>query len=205
MRPEFWIQAWENGRRGFHKPAPHPDLTAHAPSFEKGTVLVPLCGATLDLGWLAERGYHAIGVELSPLAVNELSERHGLKAAGQRGAFQVVEGQGITVLQGDFFALTPADVGPVSFIWDRAALVALHPEQRADYVQLQRELKGPGGLLLNVLDYDRTKLDGPPWAVSREDVAELWGELELLDATTSPAEGRFAAVLDTMTRLLYRG
>lgn len=204
MKPEFWLQAWRDGRRGFHKDAAHPDLIEHASRFAKGTVLVPLCGATHDLGWLVENGYQAVGVELSPIAIAELSERYQLQRTADRGPFQVVEGGGITVLQGDFFALEPSHVGPLGFIWDRAALVALHPTQREHYVALQKRLLGnAGGLLLNVLDYDRSKLDGPPWAVSREDVAALWGPLTLLDATVSPAEGRFAEVLDTMERLLY--
>ena len=204
MKPAFWLEAWENGRRGFHMEQPNPDLVEYASRFPKGSVLVPLCGASLDLGWLAERGYHAIGVELSPIAVAELVERHGLQPGRDRGGLEVVEGQGITVLMGDFFTLQPEHVGPLSFIWDRAALVALHPSQRQDYVSLQRELMGPEtGLLLNVLNYDKSKLDGPPWAVTREDVAALWGDLELLDATSAPAQGRFAEYVDTMERLLY--
>lgn len=206
MRPEFWLQAWESGKRGFHMDEPHCDLCEHGPSvFETGSVLVPLCGATHDLGWLADNGFQAVGVELSPIAVGELVERYGLQAQGTRGRFEVFGNERITVLQGDFFQLEADHVGPVTGIWDRAALVAMHPDQRRDYVAVQQGLLGPGALLLNVMDYDRTRMDGPPWATGDAVVRELWPGIELVDERSMQGQGRFEVVGTVHTRLYHRG
>ena len=200
MQPEFWLEAWKAGRRGFHRDSVHPDLQKHAHVLPaKGTVLVPLCGATHDLKWLADHGWTAIGVELSPLAVQELAARDGLTQVDDLGPYARWTAPGITVLVGDFFALTPEHIGQVDAIWDRAALVALSPDMRADYLQVERRLLRPGGaLLLNVLSYDQTVRDGPPWSVPPDLVAALWPEAELVHQTADGPLAGFA------TGWLYR-
>ncbi|MEZ4319296.1 MAG: thiopurine S-methyltransferase [Myxococcota bacterium] len=193
MEPAFWLKSWEEGKRGFHRSSVNPHLVAHADRlFEKGgTVLVPLCGATLDLGWLRDQGYWAVGVELSRIAAEEVAEREGLSDTGVDGPFHRYDGDGITVLVGDFFALTPERIGPITGIWDRAALIALHPTQRDRYVALQRVLMASRAkLLLNTLSYDATLGDGPPWSVDEVEVSRLWPEAELLSTEPVELQGR---------------
>ena len=48
--------------------------------------------------------------------------------------------ENIELLVGDFFALTAADLAGVAGVYDRAALVALPPKMREDYVRLLAEL-----------------------------------------------------------------
>ena len=36
------------------------------------SVLVPMCGKTVDLHWLCARGHAVTGVELSPIAVHQI-------------------------------------------------------------------------------------------------------------------------------------
>ena len=65
---EPWVERWQEGRTGWHEPAGNAGLRKHW----RGTgrrVLVPLCGKTSDLRWLADQGNEVIGVELSDLAV----------------------------------------------------------------------------------------------------------------------------------------
>jgi thiopurine S-methyltransferase len=179
MQPEFWLDAWKTGRRGFHRDDVHPDLVQHA--HERlpagGTVLVPLCGASHDLKWLAENGWTAIGVELSPIAAEELAERDGLTRADDLGPYARWVADGVTLLVGNFFDLTTEHIGQVDAIWDRAALVALRPDMRAEYLALERALLRPGGaLLLNVLSYDQSLRDGPPWSIDPDFVASAWPE-----------------------------
>ena len=169
-----------------------------------GTVLVPLCGASLDLPWLVEQGWTVVGVELSPIAVAEIAEREGLEPLPAVGPFKAVGNGAITVLCGDFFQLQPKHVGPLAGIWDRAALVAMHPDQRKDYLAVHKRVLGEGVLLLNVLDYDATKADGPPWAVGEQAIADLWPGLELLDSKAEQPGGRIGKLIDAMTRRLYR-
>jgi thiopurine S-methyltransferase len=194
MEPDFWLAAWQAEQIGFHRDEPHEDLIRHAASvFRPGTVLVPLCGATHDLAWLAQHGWTAVGVELSPIACERLAQRDGLVAMAPLGPFARWQGPGITLLCGDIFALEPALVGSLTGVWDRGALVALHPDQRAPYVARMRALLGSGRLLLNALSYDQRVADGPPWSIDAAVVADLWPDAQVLEARQEPAPPRLAA------------
>lgn len=205
MKPQFWLEAWREGRRGFHLPDANADLVAHGHVFPtKGRILVPLCGATHDLRWLADQGHEVVGVEFSPIAVRELAEREGLVQEGTLGPFIVHRGEGITLLEGDFFDLESSYVGQLTGVWDRAALVAMHPTQRSAYVKIQRSLLGDGVLLLSTLSYDQSKMDGPPWSVPETLVMELWPELtKILDAATPVRPKWKDAGLQALTTLLF--
>jgi thiopurine S-methyltransferase len=177
MEASFWLERWELGQIGFHQDRVHPDLQEHvdwlAPSGER--VLVPLAGKTWDLPWLARRGTPAVGVELAEKAVRALMDEHAIPhEVHERGAHQVFVADDLQVWCGDFFAV-PAEAGPFAAVWDRAALVALSPEQRGAYVDHVRRLAPGGRLLLNVLEYDQALMSGPPFSVSPDVVRSLYG------------------------------
>ncbi len=178
MDPKFWLEAWDAGRTGFHKDEVHPSLRRFAPRFLDGThrVLVPLCGKTLDLAWLVDQGHEVVGVELADKAVRALHAREGsTPTIAPLGPFQAFSTPGRTVLQGDVFALSPALVGTFDRVWDRAALIALDPAQRARYVATLRTVLRPGAVVLLVtMDYDQAKKPGPPQAVPEDEVRRLW-------------------------------
>ena len=78
---------------------------------------------------------------------------------------------------GNLFDISPATIGPITRVWDRAAFIALHPSQRASYVARLRACLAPKGkLLMNVLNYDPAVMDGPPWAVDGSIVAQHYPE-----------------------------
>ena len=201
MKPSFWKQAWKENKTGFHRDAPHPDLRSRAVEFPAGgTVLIPLCGVTHDLRWLAEQGFQAIGVEVVPQAVQRLVEREGLVALGED---QWGDGR-ITVLQADFFDVVLDR--PVDVVWDRAALVALHPSQREAYVAKQRALLGSGRLLLNTLSYAQERRDGPPWSVDRATVEALWPELSVVrEEDVTPSEAWRDVGIESVRHHLFEG
>lgn len=47
-------------------------------------VFVPLCGKSLDMIWLAQQGHEVIGVELSPVAVEDFFRENGLNPVQRR-------------------------------------------------------------------------------------------------------------------------
>src|SRR5512138_1105185 len=74
MKRDFWLERWERGETGFHQDEINPYLLQHWPELHVapgGEVFVPLCGKSLDMVWLRERGYFVLGVELSPIAVQD--------------------------------------------------------------------------------------------------------------------------------------
>lgn len=178
MEPSFWHQRWENNKIGFHLGQVNPYLVQYWPELELHTgsrVFIPLCGKSLDMLWLAEQGHEVIGVEISPIAVRAFFEENRLHPeVTSEGAFEIWSVDQITILLGDYFELKPAQLGEVGAVYDRASLVALPEEMREDYVEHLNALCPAEPRLLITLDYDQSKMAGPPFAVSEEEVRELY-------------------------------
>lgn len=175
MDAQFWRQCWQRGRIGFHQPKVLPLLPKHWPSLAlggNGRVLVPLCGKSLDMHWLAAQGHDVLGIELSTLAVEQFFIEAGLQPERYRSALGEHYCAGrIEIIQGDAFALRREDLADIVGIYDRAALVALPPAMRAGYItaiydQLRAGCRG----LLITLEYDQQQMDGPPFSVPQLEV-----------------------------------
>ncbi len=177
MEPAFWHRKWQVKDIGFHEAAPHRRLVAHWPlPAGSGTVLVPLCGKSNDMGWLHERGHRVIGIELSEIAVREFFAERGLEPViAHHGAFSCYRAEGFALWCGDFFATTRALLGKFDAIYDRAALIALPPAMRARYVQHLCGLCAGGerGLLITI-EYAGGVLQSPPHSVGAEEVHALY-------------------------------
>lgn len=197
MEPSYWLAAWDEERTAFHSDAVHPALPKHEESFLGGGahhVLVPLCGKSVDLAWMAARGHQVVGVELAEKAIVAFHAReHRGPTVTEAEGFRAYRSPGLMVLQGDVFALTPEIAGPIDRVWDRAALVALTPEQRVKYVEVLRTLLLPGAVvLLETFDYDQAQKPGPPHAVTEDEVRTLWAgaKVERLDQHDATEEVR---------------
>jgi len=188
MEPEFWAERWEKGETGFHRKKVHPQLVRYFQNLQMSAgerIFVPLCGKSLDMLWLAEQGLEVVGVELSELGLNDFFSQAGLfPNRYSRGQYEVWQAGRFELLQGDFFALSRADLGRVRHVYDRAALVALPPQMRPDYAARIAALLPAGGrLLLISYDYLQQQMEGPPFAVPLAEVEQLFAStfrLELL-------------------------
>ena len=178
MQADFWHDRWERNQIGFHLEQVNPHLARYWPDLglEPGArVLVPLCGKTLDLTWLAAQGYEVLGVELSETAVQAFFSEHDLEPkVSQRGGFRVYEAGPVTLLCGDFFGLSAEEVSACSGVYDRAAIIALPPQMREDYTaHLTRILPARCRGLLITLDYEQSQMQGPPFSVPDAEVQRL--------------------------------
>ncbi|WP_434656573.1 thiopurine S-methyltransferase [Pseudomonas sp. R3-56] len=179
MDPEFWHKRWSTNQIGFHLPEVNPYLQRFWPQLglpEETRVLVPLCGKTLDLLWLAQQGFSVLGVELSEKAVTDFFQEHQLEPnVSEEGAFKVFRSGAIEIRCGDVFALTPLDVADCATLYDRAALIALPAPMRERYAaHLQNIMPDCVGLLIT-LDYNQDEMPGPPFSVGHEEVQRLLG------------------------------
>jgi thiopurine S-methyltransferase len=212
LEPDFWRERWATGQTGWHESAPNASLVDHAAvlSLAPGRrVLVPLSGKSVDLTFLASTGAEVVGSELVEEAALAFFTEQGLTPSRTElgsGHVRLSSGK-LHVLVGDFFTLEPADVGRIDAVYDRAALVALAPEQRAPYAKRLVGL-APGAPVLSVT-FEHDLPDGPPFAVGRDVLAKLFGPVEALGErdVLKPGEGlaargaTFARELATSVRL----
>jgi thiopurine S-methyltransferase len=187
MEFSFWEQRWKEGRIGFHEGRPNAFLAKHAPRLGSGRrVLVPLCGKTSDLAYLAGTGHAVVGVEFARQAVEAFFQEHELGPLRVTDAHhgRVHSAGSITIHEADFFACGPAELGPLDALYDRAAMVAVRPDARPAYVQHLRSLLAPGSVgLVIAFDYDSSAIEGPPFPVGEAEVRRLYAgaRVELLE------------------------
>jgi thiopurine S-methyltransferase len=184
MDREYWLNRWVENRIGFHMKGVHPLLErfwAQIALSGTGRTLVPLCGKSEDLRWLAESGHEVVGVDLSALAVQAFSEEQGMAfSETQEPPFIVFRGRKITFYAGDFLEFTPDIGGFFDFVYDRAALIALPPGMRPGYARQLKSLMAPHGQgLLISLEYDTSKMEGPPFSVPEGEVRELFADFQV--------------------------
>jgi len=180
MEHDFWHNRWEEGRIGFHQAEINeqlqrywPDLTQEAKSRETG-VLVPLCGKSSDMLWLREQGHAVLGVELNRSACEAFFSENGAEAqVSEESVYIRYACEGIDLLCGDIFALSAEQLSGISFVYDRAALVALPTPMRRQYAELLKALLPAGAqILLIAMEFEGDQ--GPPFAVREAEIRELF-------------------------------
>lgn len=214
MDPVFWLERWERGETGWHRDEINRHLREFWPrlSVPAGTqILVPLCGKTLDLLWLASRGGRVLGIELIERAVQAFFAENGLEpTVTDEPGFRRYRVDEIELWCGDFFDLTSAQLVDIGAVYDRAALIALPPATRARYAaHLDAILRSGVPRLLITLEYDQHRRAGPPFSVARPEVEQLFGrqhrvsELDALDVLAE-SPGFIARGLTALVERVYR-
>ncbi len=194
MEIDFWAQRWKEGRIGFHEGRTNTFLERHVDRLGPAPkrVLVPLCGKTEDMAFLASRGHEVVGVEVVEDAVKAFFDEHGLEPSVREldhGVRAYASGR-VTLLAGSVFDCHHEHVGPVDALYDRAALVALPADVRPRYVAHLRALLAPGSKgLLVTFDYDQSKVEPPPFAVSEEEVRRHYAGARVTAIDSAPLDG----------------
>jgi thiopurine S-methyltransferase len=174
MEPSFWHNRWQTNQTGWHERNVNPLLIAHFPSLNLAPgsrVFVPLCGKSLDLGWLLSRGYDVAAAELSELAVTQLfAELRMEPTTSEVGKLRLFRGEKIDIFVGDLFDLSREILGPVDAVYDRAALVALPEAVRVQYTVHLKAITALAPQLVIGYEYDQTAVAGPPFSVTSEEL-----------------------------------
>ena len=193
MDASFWHQRWERNEIAFHESAANPLLVKYFKdlSLVKGSrVFLPLCGKTLDIGWLLSSGYRVAGAELSELAVKQLFVELGVEPEiSEVEKVTRYSATKIDIFVGDIFDVSRKILGSVDAIYDRAALVALPEELRSRYTMHLQEMTAHAPQLLICYEYDQTLMAGPPFSIRNEEVHRHYRrsyELTLLESTNVP-------------------
>lgn len=180
MDNEFWLNRWATNNIGF-------DQARHNQLLEKyfgqlnlalnSRVLVPLCGKSIDMLWLAKQGYEVVGVELSGIACEAFFKQYDIPVTIRKtDSYTVFQSEKITIFAGDFFQLSSVLFGKIDAVYDRAALIALPSSLRQRYVKHLVQLLKPKtpGFLITIL-YNQDEAFGPPFSVNADEVAALYG------------------------------
>lgn len=180
MDPEFWHERWARGEIGFHQ----REFNAHMQSYMaalglagESCILVPLCGKSLDMLWLADQGFRVMGIELSERAVADFFAENGLTPeVDSRSGAAHYRMDRIEIWNADFFHFDDALLPRIDAVYDRAALVALPPAMRVAYAARMSAMIPPGApMLLITLDYPESEMQGPPFPVTASEVRDLFG------------------------------
>jgi thiopurine S-methyltransferase len=197
-RLSFWGKRWSTGNTRWHKTAVHASLQKYCDDAllemivgGGARILVPLCGKTVDMAFLAKKRPIAevVGVDGVPQAIETFIQEQpelSIEAAGEFGGYQKHKGESIALLTGDFFNLTPEIAGgPFDGVWDRGSLVAIDPLLREQYVDKIGELIGkPNGryLLATVIRGNKDTKTGPPFSIDETEVRRLFGNKSWVDS-----------------------
>lgn len=179
MKPDFWHNRWNTNQIGFHLNEVNPCLIHYWPGLklpEGARVFVPLCGKSLDMIWLLEQGYAVTGVEISRIAIESFFTENGITPnIEQEKKFTRWSFDNLELICGDFFDLEKTELGTLTGIYDRAALIAMTPAMRPRYAAQLSRLTGEDARgLLVTLEYNQLEMAGPPFSVSGEEVARLF-------------------------------
>lgn len=194
MEKEFWLAKWQDQQIGFHKTDIHPCLLKYWDRLElssTASVLVPLCGKSVDLLYLHQLGHTVTGVELSGIAAQAFFDENQLAVTKEKvGEFEILSCQRLRIIVGDLFAVTPSLLGPIEGIYDRAALVALPESMRTRYRDHCRVLGGTShATLLVTLEYGENVISPPPFSLDKSAVDALYqGHYQVTHLETQPTE-----------------
>ncbi len=179
MDSSFWLKKWEKNEIAFHNSEANPALVKHFPALDLAPgdrIFLPLCGKTLDIGWLLSQGYRVAGAELSDIAIEQLFSELGVEPnispnVSEEGKSKHYSANNIDIFVGNIFDLSSEMLGPVDAIYDRAALVALPEEVRDRYTPHLKEITANAPQLLICFEYDQSLMAGPPFSISPQEVA----------------------------------
>ena len=189
MDTQFWLERWENNQIGFHKDVVNPALIDNVDKLALtpgSRIFLPLCGKTLDCGWLLSRGYRVAGSELSESAIEQLFKGLGAEPeVSQTAKLKLYQAENIDIFAGDFFDLSARTLGTVDATYDRAALIAFPEHMRKQYTAHLMTITHKARQLLVSFQYEPNPIEGPPFSVNEEEVSRLYGASYALDLISS--------------------
>lgn len=183
MEKEFWLEAWKSKNIRFHKDHFNGNLLNYFDRLKLTTnehILVPLCGKSLDMIWLAKQGLKVTGVELSEIAIKEFFKENKLNYCIEEfGELKKYTSDNISIFVGDIFHLTAKQIGKIDAIYDRASTVALPEDMRRKLMTKFKELSPKLNMLMVLFYYDQSLVDGPPFSVSEAFITEEFKTQEI--------------------------
>jgi Thiopurine S-methyltransferase (TPMT) len=141
---------------------------------------VPLCGDDPATSFASQHGHYVYGLEFAthPLETQRNERFKGVTFTESQdskvnGGLKTFTSDKATFYNGDFFQFEPSK--QVDVWYDRAAFIAVKPNNRASYMDIAVKTMKPGSLFfLSCVSYPDGAKDRPPYAVDDADIAEFF-------------------------------
>lgn len=168
---DFWKIAWDEGRTRFHQAEVNPALSKYLEPNETKSCLVPLCGKSLDLLYLAETFDKVVGIEMVEKPIIQFFEENNIKFSKDENVFR---SEKIDILFGNFILQSYPSIQKFSYIYDRASMVAVEEKYRGAYVnKLQSYMDDKS--VLHLITFERENLGGgPPFDITDQEVKKSY-------------------------------
>lgn len=204
MEISYWKARWQKNKTGWQMSKIYPQLPTYWPRLqlpESAAVLVPLCGKSLDLLWLKNKNYKVIGVEVSEKAAQDFFRENKLPFKKySKASFTIYQSDNLAFWTGDFLKLKSSFLPEIDAIYDKAALIALPAEKRKRYADKLLSLcNARTQMLMNTFEYEQEEMNGPPFAVSFEELKKLFGQYFAIDLLHQES------IIDELPKFQQRG
>ncbi|CAK8674631.1 unnamed protein product [Clavelina lepadiformis] len=179
----YWRNLWKNDQAWFHMSDAHPDMLKFQDQFLRDNcrVYVPLCGKSVDLKYLADKGHEVVGCEFCETAILQFFEEQSIKYERYQhptAPYEIFKAtdKNITIYKGDFFALGSSIMGKVDAIWDRGSFVAIDPSRRREYADVIYDvINADGKYLLYSVEYEGN-ISSTPYNVQEQEIDDIFGQ-----------------------------
>jgi SAM-dependent methyltransferase len=125
-----------------------------------GNILVPGCGFGHDVRLIAEAGGEALGLDISPYAIDKANSYSRISEE----RYEV----------GNFFSHGEIYAGKFNWIFEHTFLCAIDPSQRRDYVRSALRLLNEKGYLAAIFYIHIDDPEGPPYPISHQEIDQLF-------------------------------
>lgn len=184
---EYWTKLWNTSTTPWHEQNVNSFLLRHADELidnrEHIRIFVPLCGKTVDMKWLADKGHTVVGLDCSHLALESFFNEHALEFTTEpvnrlNGVLYKSTTLSISLYCCNVMEFDKANEERFDAVWDHGSLVAVRLADIPRYVEVIRSLMTDDcRYLLETVDYDKKLYDGPPNSFADADVIqELFGD-----------------------------
>lgn len=176
---EFWENLYQTKKTPWDLGQPAPPLQTFLNSpyaVAPGKMAVLGCGRGHECVLFAKAGFEITGIDFAPSAVQETAKQ--LQAAGCLGTTGYL-------LQRNFFDLHEY-FGYYDYVLEHCSFCAIDPSKRRTYAWTVRDLLVPGGKFIALWWLLHDKKGGPPFAVDKSEIFELFKQSFSIDIAIEP-------------------
>jgi len=161
-----WQRRYEQDDTPWDKGAPAPALVTFLHEKQiAGRVLVPGCGRGHDVRALGTQSKNSVvGLDISATAIAQAKELSSQSKSDMDVSFIV----------GDFFKLPSKLKRSFDWLVEHTCFCAIEPHQRPDYVLAASSALRTGGRIFGIFYLNPDTESGPPFAVSKKELSELF-------------------------------